>query len=150
MIPYEKLSVDSQRLPISFQSIQPILLRSMLRFTLIGLFVCMECQKKIISNRGTQLVARFWEQLQASLGTKLIQSSGYHTQVDGQTERTNQIIEDMLRACVIHSETSWDKYFPITEFFYNNSYQTSWKMAPFEALYGSRWHTLLCWSQAGE
>ena len=57
--------------------------------------------KMIISDRGSQFVARFWEQLQASLGTKLICSSTYHPQTDGQTERVNQILEDMLRACVI-------------------------------------------------
>ena len=55
----------------------------------------------IISDRGAQFVARFWEQLQDSLGTKLIRSSAYHPQTDGQTERVNQILEDMLRACVI-------------------------------------------------
>jgi len=55
----------------------------------------------IISDRGAQIIARFWEQLQASLGTKLIRSSAYHPQTDGQTERINQILEDMLRACVI-------------------------------------------------
>ena len=58
--------------------------------------------KTIISDRGAQFVARFWEQLQESLGTKLIRSSAYHPQTDGQTERINQILEDMLRAYVIH------------------------------------------------
>ena len=57
--------------------------------------------KMIISDRGAQFVARFWEQLQDSLRTKLIHSSAYHPQTDGQTERVNQILEDMLRACVI-------------------------------------------------
>jgi hypothetical protein len=52
--------------------------------------------KAIISDRGTQFVARFWEQLQECLGTKLIRSSSYHPQTDGQTERINQILEDML------------------------------------------------------
>ena len=65
--------------------------------------------KTIISDRGTQFVARFWEQLQASLGTKLIRSSAYHPQTDRQTERVNQILEDMLRACVIHYGKNWDK-----------------------------------------
>jgi transposase InsO family protein len=58
--------------------------------------------KMIISDRGAQFVARFWEHLQASLGTKLIQSSAYHPQMNGQTERVNQKLEDMLRACVTH------------------------------------------------
>jgi hypothetical protein len=62
--------------------------------------------KTIISDRGAQFIARFWEQLQYPLGTKLIRSSTYHPQTDGQTERVNQILEDMLRACIIHYGTS--------------------------------------------
>jgi hypothetical protein len=61
----------------------------------------------IISDRGTQFIACFWEQLQSSLGTKLIRSSAYHPQTDGQTKRVNQILEDMLRACIIHYGMNW-------------------------------------------
>jgi hypothetical protein len=85
-----------------------------------------------------------------SLGTKLIHSFSYHPQTDGQTERVNQIVEDMLRACVIHFYKSWDKCVALVEFAYNNSYQASLKMAPFEALYGRRCRTPLNWSRAGE
>jgi len=92
--------------------------------------------KTIIYDRGAQFVARFWEQLQASLGTKLIRSSAYHPQTDGQTERVNQILEDMLRACVIQYDKNWDKCLALAEFSYNNSYQSSLKMALFEVLYG--------------
>ena len=92
--------------------------------------------KMIISNHGAQFIACFWEQLQASLGTKFIRSSAYHPQTDGQTERVNQILEDMLRACVIQYDKNWDKCLALAEFSYNNSYQSSMKMAPFEALYG--------------
>jgi transposase InsO family protein len=92
--------------------------------------------KTIISDRGSQFVARFWEQLHTSLETHLIHSSAYHSQTDGQTERVNQILEDMLRDCVMEYPGSWDKNLPWTEFSYNNSYQESLKMAPFEALYG--------------
>jgi hypothetical protein len=106
--------------------------------------------KTIVSDRGTQFVARFWEQLHETLGTKLIRSSAYHPQTDGQTERVNQIVEDMLRACIIHFDKSWDKSLALAEFSYNNSYQASLKMAPFEALYGRRCRTPLNWSQAGE
>ena len=106
--------------------------------------------KTIISDRGAQFVAHFWEQLQASLGTKLIRSSAYHPQTDGQTERVNQMLEDMLRACVIQYEKNWDKCLALAEFSYNNSYQSSLKMAPFEALYGRRCRTPLSWSQTGE
>ena len=90
----------------------------------------------IISDHGTQFVACFWEQLQTALGTQLIRSSAYHPQTDGQTKRVNQILEDMLRVCVIHYDKNWDKCLPLAEFSYNNSYQASLKMAPFEALYG--------------
>jgi transposase InsO family protein len=65
--------------------------------------------KMIISDRGAQFIAHFWEQLQYSLGTKLIRSSVYHPQTHRQTERVNQILEDMLRACVIHYNKNWDK-----------------------------------------
>jgi hypothetical protein len=91
--------------------------------------------KMIISDRGAQFIARFWEQLQHSLGTKLIRSSAYHPQTDGQTERVNQILEDMLRACVIQYDRNWDKCLSLAEFSYNNGYQSSLKMDPFEALY---------------
>jgi transposase InsO family protein len=106
--------------------------------------------KTIISDRGPQFIARFWEQLQSALGSKLIRSSAYHPQTDGQTERVNQILEDMLRACIIHYGTSWDKCLGLAEFAYNNSYQASLQMAPFEALYGRRCRTPLSWSETGE
>ena len=106
--------------------------------------------KTIISDRGAQFIARFWEQLQESLGTKLIRSSAYHPQTDGQTERINQILEDMLRACAIQYGKYWDKCLALAEFSYNNSYPSSLQMAPFEALYGRRCRTLLSWSQARE
>jgi hypothetical protein len=104
----------------------------------------------IISDRGAQFIARFWEQLQSALGTKLIRSSAYHPQTDGQTERVNQILEDMLRACIINYGTSWDKCLALAEFSYNNSYQSSLQMAPFEPLYGQRCRTPLSWSKTGE
>ena len=106
--------------------------------------------KTIISDRGAQFIARFWEQLQEALGTKLIRSSTYHLQTDGQTERVNQILEDMLRSCAIHYGKNWHKCLPLAECSYNNSYQASLKMAPFEALYGRRCRTPLSWSQTGE
>jgi hypothetical protein len=106
--------------------------------------------KIIISDRSTQLIARFWEHLQETLGTKLIRSSTYHPQTDGQIKRVNQILEDMLRACVIHYDKNWDKWLSLAEFSYNNSYQASLKMAPFEELYGRRCWTPLTWSQTGE
>jgi hypothetical protein len=77
--------------------------------------------KTIISDRGTQFVARFWEQLHGCLGTKLIRSSSYRPQTDGQTERLNQIFEDMLRASILHFDKSWDNCLSLAEFSYNNS-----------------------------
>jgi transposase InsO family protein len=94
--------------------------------------------KTIISDRGAQFIALFWGQLQHALGTKLIRSSAYHPQTDGQTERINQILEDMLTACVLQYDKHWDKCLSLAEFSYNNNYQASTKMAPFEALYGRR------------
>ena len=99
--------------------------------------------KTIISDRGAQFIARFWEQLQESLGTKLIRSSTYHPQTDGQTERINQILEDMLRA--FQYGKNWDKCLALAEFSYNNSYQSSLQMTLFEALYGRRCRTPLSW-----
>jgi hypothetical protein len=99
--------------------------------------------RMIIIDRGSQLVARFWEQLDAAFGTHLIHSLAYHPQTDGQAEQVNQILEDMLRACVMEQQGNWDKDLPWTEFSYNNSYQESLEMAPFEFLYGRRCCTLL-------
>jgi hypothetical protein len=97
-----------------------------------------------------QFVARFWEQLHASLETHLIHSSAYHPQMDGQTERVNQILKDMLRACVLEHQGSWNQNIPWVEFSYNNSYQESLKMTPFEVLYGCRCRTPLNWIEPGE
>jgi hypothetical protein len=79
-----------------------------------------------------------------------VRSSTYHPQTSGQTERVNQILEDMLRECVISSKGSWEKWLPLAEFSYNNSYQESIKMAPFEALYGRKCRTPLNWIEASE
>jgi hypothetical protein len=84
------------------------------------------------------------------MDTKLNFSSAYHPQTDGQTERTNQVLEDMLRACALKHGGSWDKSLPYVEFSYNNSYQASLKMSPFEALYGRKCRTPLYWDQTGE
>lgn len=85
-----------------------------------------------------------------AIGTKLNFSTAYHPQTDGQTERVNQILEDMLRACVIDFGGSWDKHLPLVEFAYNNSYQSTIQMAPYEALYGRKCRTPICWNVVGE
>jgi transposase InsO family protein len=92
--------------------------------------------KKIVSNRGIQFTSKFWERLHEALDTQLHFGSAYHPQTDGQTERVNQILEDMMRACALHYGRSWDKSLLYDEFSYNNSYEESLKMVPFEMLYG--------------
>ncbi|GKA07378.1 putative reverse transcriptase domain-containing protein [Tanacetum coccineum] len=78
----------------------------------------------------------FWQALHKALGTRLDMSMAYHPQTDGQSQRTIQTLEDMLRACVLDFGKSWDRHLPLVEFSYNNSYHTSINAAPFEALYG--------------
>ncbi|KAK8501513.1 hypothetical protein V6N12_041447 [Hibiscus sabdariffa] len=85
-----------------------------------------------------------------ALGTRLNLGTAFHLQIDGQSERVIQILEDMHRVCVIDFDRNWEKSIPLVEFAYNNSYQTSIQMAPFEALYGRRCRTPLCWSELGE
>jgi transposase InsO family protein len=110
----------------------------------ISRIVCLHgVPKKIVSDRGTQFTSRFLGKLHESMDTKLNFSPAYHPQTDGQTKRTNQILEDMLRACALKHGGSWDKSLSYVEFSYNNSYQASLKMAPFEALYGRKCRTLL-------
>ena len=84
------------------------------------------------------------------MGTKLDFSSAYNAQTDGQTERVNQIMEDMLRACILTYGKDWEQSLPYAEFSYNNSYQVSLGMSPFEALYGRKCRTPLMWSEVGE
>jgi hypothetical protein len=105
---------------------------------------------RIVSDRGTQFTSRFWKGLHNAMGTKLDFSSAYHPQTIGQTERVNQIMEDMLRACVLTYGKDWEQSLPYAEFSYNNSYQASLGMSPFEALYGRKCRTPLMWSEVGE
>ncbi|GJY90619.1 reverse transcriptase domain-containing protein [Tanacetum coccineum] len=92
----------------------------------------------IISDRNGRFTSQFWQSLQKALGTQLDMSMAYHPQTDGQSERTIQTLEDILCACVIDFGKSWDRHLPLVEFSYNNSYHTSIKAAPFEALYGCK------------
>ena len=104
----------------------------------------------IVSDRDPRFTSRFWGAFQKALGTELHMSTAYHPQTDGQSERTIQTLEDMLRSCVMDNQGSWDRYLPLVEFVYNNSYQQSIGMAPYEALYGRRCQTPLCWNDDGE
>ncbi|KAK1427827.1 hypothetical protein QVD17_16523 [Tagetes erecta] len=104
----------------------------------------------IISDRDGRYMSRFWQSMQSSLGTKLNISTAYHPQTDGQTERTIQTLEDMLRACVIDFGGNWESHLALVEFSYNNSYHSSIDMAPFEALYGRKCRSPICWTEIGE
>ncbi|GKA48388.1 hypothetical protein Tco_0741346 [Tanacetum coccineum] len=104
----------------------------------------------IISDRDSHFTSRVWQSLHKALGTQLNLSTAYHPQTDGQSERTIQTLEDMLRACVIDFENGWDRHLPLVEFSYNNSYHTSIKAAPFEALYGRKCRSPVCWAEVGE
>nr|GEV16946.1 putative reverse transcriptase domain-containing protein [Tanacetum cinerariifolium] len=104
----------------------------------------------VISDRDSLFTSRFWVSLQKALGTQLDLSTAYHPETDGQSKRTIQTLEDMLRACVIDFGSSWDKHLPLVKFSYNNSYHASIKAARFEALYGRKCRSLVCWSEVGE
>jgi hypothetical protein len=101
--------------------------------------------KTIVLDRGSVFTSAFWKQLHEALGSQLDFSIAYHTQTGGQTERTNQILEDMLRACSLDFGGSWEENLPLAEFSYNNSYQSSIQMAPIEALYGRKCRSPIYW-----
>ncbi|GJX55043.1 putative reverse transcriptase domain-containing protein [Tanacetum coccineum] len=104
----------------------------------------------IISDRDCHFTSRFWRSLQNDLGTHLDMSTAYHPETNGQSERTIQTLEDMLRACVIDFRKGWDKHLPLVEFSYNNSYHASIKAAPFETLYGRKCRSPVCWTEVGD
>nr|GEY93724.1 reverse transcriptase domain-containing protein [Tanacetum cinerariifolium] len=104
----------------------------------------------IISDRDSLFKSRFWETLQKNLGTQLNLSTAYHPEMDGQSKRTIQTLEDMLRACAIDFGNSWDRHIPLVEFSYNNSYHASINAAPFEAFYGRKCRSPVCWSEVGD
>ncbi|GKF96132.1 putative reverse transcriptase domain-containing protein, partial [Tanacetum coccineum] len=103
----------------------------------------------IISDHDSRFTSRFWQTLQKVLGIQLDMSMAYHPQTDSQSERTIQTLEDMLRACVIDFGGSWDTHLPLVEFSYNNSYHSSIKCAPFEALYGRKCRSPFIWAEDG-
>ena len=104
----------------------------------------------IVSDRDPRFTSRFWSSLQDAMGTRLHFSTTFHPQIDGQSERTIQTLEDMLRACMIEFKGSWDTHLSLMEFAYNNNYQSSIGMAPFEALYGRKCRTPVCWDEVEE
>ncbi|KAG7594099.1 Zinc finger CCHC-type [Arabidopsis thaliana x Arabidopsis arenosa] len=104
----------------------------------------------IVSDRDTRFTLHFWKAFQKALGTRVNMSTAYHPQTDGQSERTIRTLEDMLRACALDWGGSWEKHLTLVEFAYNNSYQASIGMSPYEALYGRACRTPLCWTPVGE
>ena len=104
----------------------------------------------IVSDRDPRFPTHFWKSFQKAMGIQLTMSTAFHPQTDGQSERTIQGLEDMLRACVLDHKGSWEEHLPIVEFAYNNSYQVSIQMAPYEALDGRPCRSPLCWIEVGE
>nr|GEY52613.1 putative reverse transcriptase domain-containing protein [Tanacetum cinerariifolium] len=101
----------------------------------------------IISDRDGRFTSHFWQSLQKALGTRLDMSTSYYPQTDGQSERTIQTLENMLRACVMDFRKAWDRHLPLVEFLYNNSYHRSIKVVSFEALYGRQFRSPIYWSE---
>nr|GEX37860.1 hypothetical protein [Tanacetum cinerariifolium] len=97
-----------------------------------------------------RFTSNFWKAFQKAMGTRLDMSTAYHPETDGQSERTIQTLEDMLRACVIDFGNGWERHLPLVEFSYNNSYHASIKAAPFEALYGRKCRSPVCWAEVGD
>ncbi|GKC31190.1 putative reverse transcriptase domain-containing protein [Tanacetum coccineum] len=104
----------------------------------------------IICDYDGRFTSNFWRSFQKALGTDLSMSIAYHPETNGQSERTIQTLEDMLRACMIDFGKGWVKNLPLAEFSYNNSYHASIKAAPYEALYGRKCRSPVCWAEVGE
>ena len=100
-----------------------------------------------MSDRDGWFTSRFWLRVHEALGTRLHFTTAYNPQSDGQSERTIQTLEDMLRACVLDWRGLWTDHLALVEFAYNNSWHASIQMAPYEALYGRRCRTPLCWDE---
>jgi hypothetical protein len=100
--------------------------------------------KSIASDRDSKFVSKFWQSLQNAMRTKLDMSVAFHPQTEGQSERTIQTLEDMLRTCVLSWKGNWEDHLALAEFAYNNSYHASIKMAPYESLYGRKCISPLC------
>jgi hypothetical protein len=141
MVVIDKLSKSAHFIPINFTfkdiNIAEIFIKEI--FRLHGI------PKMVVSDRDIKLTSSFWKELFARLNIKFNFSTSYHPQTDGQTERTNQIIEDMLRMYVRTRPSKWEDYLHLVEFAYNNGYQTSAKLSPFEILYGRKFTTPISW-----
>ncbi|GKV10897.1 hypothetical protein SLEP1_g22202 [Rubroshorea leprosula] len=141
----QKVKAEHQRIP---GKLQPLLIPQWKWENITMDFVT--GLPRTLKDRDTSFLSHFWTSLQQALGTQLNFSTAFHPQTDGQYEKTIQILEDMLRACVLDWKGSWDQHLSMAEFAYNNSYQSSIRMAPFEALYGQRCRSPVCWTEVGE
>nr|XP_016469633.1 PREDICTED: uncharacterized protein LOC107791981 [Nicotiana tabacum]XP_016470271.1 PREDICTED: uncharacterized protein LOC107792561 [Nicotiana tabacum]XP_016499849.1 PREDICTED: uncharacterized protein LOC107818358 [Nicotiana tabacum] len=93
----------------------------------------------------------WWDNMKKSIAEFVAQCPNcQQVKIDGQAERTIQTLEDMLRACVLDFKGNWDDHLALIEFAYNNSYHSSIKMAPYEALYGRRCRSPVGWFEVGE
>ena len=107
-------------------------------------------QVSIVSDLDPKFTTHFWDSFQRAIGTWLMMSTTFHPQTDDQSERTIQTLEDMLRACVLDLKGSWEEHLPLVEFAYNNCYQESIQMTPYEALHGRPCRSSVCWTEVGE
>eukprot|EP00253_Pinus_taeda_P020519 PITA_20519 len=141
MVVVDKLSKAAHFIPVqsTYKAVQIAHIFMQNVFKLHGL------PKVIISDRDVKFTSTFWRTLFAELGTQLNFSTAYHPQTDGQTERVNQVVEDMLRACVMMKPTQWEEYLHLVEFAYNNGYHSSTQLSPFEVLYGRKCRTPSSW-----
>ncbi|KZV42306.1 hypothetical protein F511_32388 [Dorcoceras hygrometricum] len=110
----------------------------------------MVSQFRLFFYRDTRFTSAFWRSLHTSLGTKLHFSTAFHPQTDGQTKKVNQVLEDLLRACTIDFQGSWESKLPLVEFAYNKNFQDFIGMAPSEALYGRKCRSPIHWDEIGE
>ena len=108
-----------------------------------------EVPLSIVFDRDARFTSRFWHGFQSTMGTDLDLSTAFHPQTNGQSEKTIQTLEDMLRACALDYTGNWDQHLPLAEFAYNNNCHSSIEMAPYEALYGRRCRTPICWDEVG-
>src|SRR3981189_2664311 len=142
MVVVDKLSKASHFIPVksTFKavSIAEIFMKEI--FRLHGI------PKIVISDRDVKFTGNFWKALFKGIDTQLNFSTAFHPQTAGQTERVNQILEDMLRMYVMNQPKKWEEYLHLVEFAYNNNFQASTKLSPFEILYGRKYNTPISWS----
>ena len=130
------------RMTFTLESFCRLYIREIVRLHEVPVFIA--------SDRDLMFTTHFWKSFQKAMVTRLTMSINFHPQTDGQSERTIQVLEDMLRACVLDHKGSWEEHLPLVEFAYNNSYQASIQMAPYEALYRRPCRSPICWTEVGE